>query len=510
MAIPWMAPHFITGDGPSHLYGATILRELLFHRRHSVYSSIYTIQRKVLPNWTATIALAATGAVAGTDHAEALFASLMFLTGFLGLGYLIRALAPEETPWTPFINFVLQTWFLWVGFYNFYLGMILAPFAIGYYLRNTGRLTWRQTAVLAAGFTLLFFTHLIAVAVALMAVGAIAVWMSIRNRAVLTDIWRLLIAAAPVVILSAIFVHGARSTTKGTAGDPVGLLFRRFPQHIFLTGPGKWGEQAWLWPLALGYIVAGIVLMKKKEWASARGGLAISAVLAFAAYLFVPDEGFGGSTVTIRFAWAVFILGVPLAASVYRLRIAREILALAVSILLAGNLVATANAGRLLSHSVDSYLATANRIPEGATIVRLLYPAPHAPALYGYQGTARAPFFHLDALAAARRHDLDLTDYEPLTRLFPVAHKRGFTGQEFELWSFEGPTPDAVNLLTWIRQVFPRPVDYVLLFGEEGTAEAAKAKMPEMAAYLAANFRLAATSSDGLLRIYARNGLTLP
>lgn len=422
MAIPWMAPHFVTGDGPSHLYGATILRELLFHRRHSIYSSIYTIQRKALPNWTATVALAATGAIAGTEHAEALFASLAILTGFLGLCYLNRALAPDESPWTPVMNFVMQSWFLWVGFYNFYLGMILVPFAAGYYIKHTGKLTWGRTAVLAAGFTLLFFTHLIAVALALMVVGAVAGWMSIRNRAVLTDIRRLSIAAAPTLILTAIFVHGAKSSPK-TVGDPLSLLFRRFPQHIFLTGLGEWGKQAYLWPLALGYIAAGIFLMKKKEWASARGGIFIAAMLAFLAYLFVPDEGFGGSTVTIRFAWAVFILGAPLAASVYRLRFVRVPLALAVSVLLAGNLVATANAGRLLSHSVDSYLTTVSRIPKGATVVRLLYPAPDAPSLYGYQGIARDPFFHLDAFAAARQRDLDLTDYEPLTRLFPVAHK---------------------------------------------------------------------------------------
>src|ERR1700748_3286539 len=75
VAIPWLMPHFATQDGPSHLYSATAMRDLVFHHSHTVYAPWYTIQRTPLPNWTASLALAAMGAIAGPDRAERLFVS---------------------------------------------------------------------------------------------------------------------------------------------------------------------------------------------------------------------------------------------------------------------------------------------------------------------------------------------------------------------------------------------------------------------------------------------------
>lgn len=42
---------------------------------------------------------------------------------------------------------------------------------------------------------------------------------------------------------------------------------------------------------------------------SARGAVAAVTLLMFALYLLIPDLGFGGSVVKMRFAWAVFLFG---------------------------------------------------------------------------------------------------------------------------------------------------------------------------------------------------------
>jgi len=513
-ALPWTAPHFVTGDGPSHLYGATIARELIFHHRHSVYAAIYTIQRAILPNWTATFVLAATEAIAGTDHAEALFASLAVVTGFFGLSYMKHALAPHESPWTPVSNFLLQSWFLWIGFYNFYLGMILVPFLIGYYLRHAGKVTGSRTAMLSAGLTLLFFTHMIALAIALTAMGTVAVWRGVLVPAVKKrqlpgmSAWRepawVVVAAVPALILTGIYMYTHNGTGGNVPAGAVRALFLAFPQQVFQTGAGMWGKQDLLWKLVSGYILAACVLMRREEWGGARGGIVVAAGLCFLGYLFIPDEGFGGSAVIVRFAWGVFILGGVAALNVARLRVITVPFALCVAALLAANVAATARAARILSHAVDSYLATARALPEGSTVVRLFYPAPAAPERYGYSDAARFPFMHLDALVASEKHALDITDYEPLTRLFPVVQKKAFAGEESQLWGFEGPDPDAVTTLQWLGNVFPRRIEFVLLFGEEQSGAAQKAGMPTMAAWLSSKMQLLATSSDGLLRLYGR------
>src|ERR1700680_4927287 len=138
MAIPWTAPYFVTQDGPSHLYGATRAREFVLHHRDSVYSSLYTIQRAILPNVTATFLLAMAESIAGPEHAEQVLASAAILAGYLAFCYATRALSPGFSPgcsagfspWTRVANFLFQTWFLWLGFYNFYLGMALMPLPI--------------------------------------------------------------------------------------------------------------------------------------------------------------------------------------------------------------------------------------------------------------------------------------------------------------------------------------------------------------------------------------------
>lgn len=511
MALPWTVPHFTTSDGPSHVYGATVARELIFHHRHTIYSSVYTIQRVPVPNWTATIVLAAAASIAGTNHAEAVFLSLAILIGFLGLSYANRAIAPNQSPWTPINNFLIQTWFLWMGFDNFYLGMALLPFVIGFYIRHARRLTGKRVAILAGGFLGLYFTHLIAVAVALLTIGTIALWLTLvapnegsRARSLFVEAKDLLIAAVPVLILGAIYAHYA-PTSEIVPADPFWKMLRAFPQQVFLTGVGALGAQALLRSLVLAYFLVGILLMRSSDWRSASGGLLIAMMLCLAAYLFMPAEGFGGSAVSMRFAWAVFMLGGIAVAALPGLGMMRVPFAIVVAVLVAGNTIATQRTLQLLSRATDSYLAAASQIPRGATLVRMSYPAPKVAERYGYADTARFPFIHLDALTAVEKDGIDLTDYEPLSRVFPIVQKGGFIGKDFQLWGFEGPGTDAVTTLDWLRQVLPRPVDYVLLFGDEESAAAKQAYMPLMEDYLKAHMHLTATSTDGLLRIYARN-----
>jgi hypothetical protein len=515
MAVPWTVATFITEDGPSHLYGATLARELLI-KRYVIYSSVYTIQRTALPNWMTTIVLGVIQAVTGNQHAEQLFASLTILIGFLGLTYVIRSLAPELSPWTPVTNVLLQTWFLWVGFYNFYLGMVLLPFLIGYYIRSIGRLNLFRATVIGTGLVLLFFTHLIAVAFTLMALAAVAVWLNIavpvatgaRGRffvpsPALRELRALFLATVPTLVLLAIYAYGVKGTVS-SGSPPFMPGLKDFPMQTFITGAGRLGRQIYLWPPLLCYIVAGFLLMRKEEWRSARGGLVIATIIAFAAYLLVPDKGFGGSAATVRFAWGVFLLGGMMAPSVSRLWFIRLPFALYITVLLLGNTVATAQAARSMSNAAEPYLATARRIPSNSTIVRLYYPAPGAAAQYGYEGLIREPFFHLDSLAAVRSHSLDLTDYEPLTELFPVVLQKEAQGQRYQLWGFEGADSGSVVLLKWVRENFPAPVDFVFVFGDEHSPEAAARDMPAMLSYLDSDMQLMAVSPNSLLRIYHR------
>jgi hypothetical protein len=519
MAIPWTAPYFVTQDGPSHLYGATVARDLVFHHRDSVYSHWYTIQRAILPNITATFLLALAESVAGPEHAEQVFASVAILAGFLAFCYASRALSPGVShglsPWTPVANFLLQTWFLWLGFYNFYLGMALMAFPIGLYIRHAAGLGWRRAATLAAGLVLLFFTHIIPAAIAIVAIVTVAFWINIAVPIAtaprtgrwflptwprLRELGVLLASTLPALILIGLYLE---------AGGPVhydpqiAWAWNEFPMHVFQTGAERSGAQTLLSSFFMYYIAAGILVMRTREWASVRGGLAVATLLTFLAYLLSPDAGFSGSLVKIRLAWAVFLLGGLLACSVMRLRPMRVATAIWVACFLAGTAANTMAIGKRLSNAAADFLPVANLIPTRSTFVRLRYPTPHAAELYGYEGIGRDPLIHLAGVAAARRGLVDLSDYEAASKIFPVVFKPAIDpGWQSSLWALEGPDSGSVASLAWIKRNLPAPIEYVLVIGDENSPEAVRAGMPGMLEYLSSTMRLITTSPNRLFRLY--------
>jgi hypothetical protein len=519
MAIPWLSPYFATQDGPSHLYGATVAKELILHHHGSVYAPWYTIQRAILPNFTVTFLLAGAESIAGPQHAEQLLASLAILAAFLAFSYASRALAPKFSPWTPVANFLLQTWFLWLGFYNFYLGMALLAFPIGFYARHAGAFTLRRAAALATGLVFLFFTHLIPSAIAIMTVLTLAFWVNIAVPIAtasptgrrflppwprLREFGILFASTLPALILMGLYL---RSSGAASFTPDIAWAWNEFPMHLFQTGVERSGAQTLLSSFFMFYIAAGVLVMRKREWASPRGGLALATLLTFVAYLLAPDAGFSGSLVKIRLAWGVFLLGGLLACSVMRLRPMRVATAVWVACFLTGTLVNTAQIARHTSNAAADFLSIANLIPRKSSFVRMRYPAPHAAAQYGYEGIGRDPLFHLAGLPASLHHLVDLSDYEASSAIFPVVFKKAIDpGWQSTLWAFEGPDSRTLESLTWVTRSLPGPIDYILLIGDQNSPEAIQAGMPQMLAYLDSKMRLVAVSPNHLFRLYRSCG----
>ena len=268
-----------------------------------------------MPNWTATIVLAVIERITGVDYAEKAMASLCICVGFFAFTYSVRCFAPGANPWTPLANFLLQTWFLWVGFYNFYLSMLLALAIVGYYARGDGVLTIRRGVWLGAGLVGVFFTQLLGAVVAITTLGFIAAWVqaivprTFRPRAALR--WRQMgcvaLAMLPTLLLTFLFARSSPPLDH-SKNDWLGALLA-FPLHTFASAAGLAGGQVYVWPAVLSYMVAAVFLMTRSEWRCPKGGVVLAAIALFGLYVAVPDEGLGGSIVKVRFAWGVFLLG---------------------------------------------------------------------------------------------------------------------------------------------------------------------------------------------------------
>jgi hypothetical protein len=316
----------------------------------------------------------------------------------------------------------------------------------------------------------------------------------------LRELGVLLASALPALILIGLYLSSGAPTHFN---PQIAWAWNEFPMHVFQTGAGKSGAQTILSSFFLFYIAAGILLMRKREWASVRGGLAVATLLTFLAYLLAPDIGFGGSLVKIRFSWAGFLLGGLLACSVMRLRPMRVAVAVWVACFLTGNAVNSMAIAQRVSNAAADYLSIANQIPPGSTFVRLRYPTPHAAEQYGYEGIGRDPLAHLDGVAAAQRRLVDLSDYEPLSKIFPVVFQKAIDpGWQFGLWAMEGPDSGSVESLAWLNRSLPARIDFVLVIGDQNSPEAVRAGMPKMLAYLDSKMRLVAASPGRLFRLY--------
>src|SRR2546430_9228132 len=80
----WFTEYLPTGDGPSHLYGAWLLRRLAFRTDNGAISRFYHVDWSPVPNWAANAVMAAAMSIASPLAAEKFFFSVVIVVFLLG------------------------------------------------------------------------------------------------------------------------------------------------------------------------------------------------------------------------------------------------------------------------------------------------------------------------------------------------------------------------------------------------------------------------------------------
>jgi hypothetical protein len=485
-ALPWTAKHFVTQDGPSHLYNALVVKDLALDP-HSSYAAVYAIQRKFVSNWGTVVVFNGLVFLFGVQHAEQAMVTLCAVLGFVSLAYFIRSLDPRGSPWSPILNFLLGTQFLWIGFYNFYLGMAVFPLVTGYYVRRMGEMSLPRTAVVACGLAALFFMHALAMALAFLTMAVVCLWSVVAAPLLLSGPKRDAIAAVrealrPVgwLLLAVVPTAVLAGTLMGTTGfrsvrGDFASSWNNFPFHLFSGSGGRTGEQLLLYPAMLFYMAVGAAAMRRREMATARAGVFAAAGLIFVLCLAGPESAFGADALKPRLAWSVFILGCAAASTVGRLRSLRTPVSVFVACMVAGTLATAQRRNTTsVSSAIDAYVAAMARIPAGSTLVRVLFPTDRARARFGFQDVVFDPLYHADALVAAQRKLVDLSDYQAGRELFPVHFSNRIPHDlRHPLWMLEGGPTDTAPVLRKVLNECPIPIDYVVVVGDRPPADRA-------------------------------------
>src|SRR5450631_2271135 len=95
LVLPWTARPFITMDGPSHLYNARVIGEVLFNPS-SPYRQFYRLRAALTTNWGTVLLFNVVSRITVT-YAEPVVATLSVLAAFLSFFYLLRSLDPQAT-----------------------------------------------------------------------------------------------------------------------------------------------------------------------------------------------------------------------------------------------------------------------------------------------------------------------------------------------------------------------------------------------------------------------------
>jgi hypothetical protein len=266
----WATPWFITQDGPAHLYNAHIIARS--GDPHSPFRGVYQVRWSPLPNWAGHLSLVALLSLVPPRTADRLMTSLT-LVGFAASIVWLRwrVVGWRGMPLAALMAAALAINLPWLlGFTSFLLGACLFPITLGLWWHRRDRL-WPGGVVALWALTILgYFSHLVSLALTMVALAVLAV-LAPGPRRVARVGWTAL-GVLPLAPLAAIYLSLTRQ------GGPMQPEWAHLADPF---SPASWLTQlAWADPITL----ARKVVLPFRARPSA-GFLALAPVVWFAVAL---------------------------------------------------------------------------------------------------------------------------------------------------------------------------------------------------------------------------------
>ncbi len=306
---------FPSEDAPVHLYYADVLKDLM--SGGNSYGHYFAIRHWLPPYALIYYLFIALDAFFSPLTADRLFVCLYIILLACGFRYLLCVLNPRATAMAVLIFPFVFNKFLYLGFYNFVLGIALSVILCAFWLRDPMRLMgWRRRWFLAL-VVLLLLTHPVPLLVAYIVMGvhllilivttagkvpgtwSERLWVSVRQCG--TAVVSLLLACvASLYVL--LFVSGAGKFAFSTLAECLVKV-----RKLILFGPIS-PFQVWYYALPLGLIVFAVILRamvlgfrRRIVWSQAQFVLLVSGASCALLYIVAPSAFSGGTSFDQRF-----------------------------------------------------------------------------------------------------------------------------------------------------------------------------------------------------------------
>ncbi|MGZ6539816.1 MAG: hypothetical protein ACXVEB_15685, partial [Bacteroidia bacterium] len=220
----YCAKWYHTGDGPFHLYSATVLNDILFHSGSS-FGNFYDLHITPVPN-TSILVFQALMLVFFNPNTVQMLTILILSIGLTG-GYLyfIKSINPEHKGVSLLILPVIINFFTVMGLFSFLASLGLMLITVGYFNRNAVLLKRKQIMILACLIILNWFTH---IAGALFSLAYIAIYIILMGKERRKMIRIFFIISIPFLLLCLIFAKDAAAKSNPLVFTPFSSLLTFF------------------------------------------------------------------------------------------------------------------------------------------------------------------------------------------------------------------------------------------------------------------------------------------
>lgn len=158
-SVLFVAKHFPTLDGPAHLYNATILKELLTSNTN-IYSDFFTLNPQFPPNVLSHVLLILFKYFLPWFVAEKTLILLHLAFTPLFFRLIVKHFNPSQ-PWLCYLIFPLtHLSLLYMGFYNFTLGILFAIICLKQYFIQMEKSDFKSSLLFFICLILLYFSHI--------------------------------------------------------------------------------------------------------------------------------------------------------------------------------------------------------------------------------------------------------------------------------------------------------------------------------------------------------------
>ena len=424
--VPFWAVRYVpTTDGPSHLYNAWVLGQLIGGAPAPLLRDYFAVNPAPVPNWLSHATLAVLLRAMPPPAAEKTLLSAYVLMMAAALWCLAGAV-DRRRAWLallglPFVwNQLLQ-----FGFYNFCLSIPCFLLAIACWWRHRDRPGLRFAAALDALLLLCYFAHIVSAMLALAGIGVLwlASWRRERWRGHLAH----LAIVAPGLILPLWFMVARAGGGQQPSPETSGTLWLQLAQlralWPFAAEGGRTGRilgilfGAWI---VFTLVREGIARRgddPRPRWPREEDGFLALALLLAGIYFVSPDAAAGGSILKHRLQLYPFLAVIPWL-SVRLGRWGKPAAILALAALAVRPVVYALPCYRAGSNQVRAFVRGLDAVPPGSVVAALIFDRRFVPCL-------RAGVVdHAVGYAAVAKGLIDWGDYEAMTDYFPLQFRR--------------------------------------------------------------------------------------